>query len=182
MRKRYLLLIVTLVFGLALMAVDRYTQELVPFQTDSSVREADYYGEGLFSRQYGASGSLDQTFMAARSIHYPQEQRTEFSGPILTSTDDDGKQWQVTALQGEIQDNDHLLYLIGDVEIRPVSDNAMIIQTPALVYNSDTRIAETSDPVTITSPQIRVNATGMTMDLDRQRIEFRSEVTTHYVP
>lgn len=182
MRKRYLLLIVTIVFGLALLAVDRYTQELVPIQSDQSVREPDYYGEGLLSRQYGQAGALEQSFVASRSVHYPQEQRTEFSQPVLVSRDENGKRWQVTADQGEIQDKDHLLYLTGHVEIRPVEDDDTIITTPTLVYNSNTRWAETSDPVVIVSPQIRINAIGMTMDIPRQRIQFSSEVTTRYVP
>ena len=53
MRKRYLLLLLTLIFGLALIAVDRYTQELNQPLSEQQSNEADYYGETLLNWHYG---------------------------------------------------------------------------------------------------------------------------------
>ncbi|WP_430461383.1 LPS export ABC transporter periplasmic protein LptC [Thalassolituus sp. LLYu03] len=184
MRKRYLLLLLTLVFGLALLAVDRYTEDFVPSLTEQQSLEPDYYGEGLLNRQYDKDGGLNNTFVAAASTHFPFSKLTEFATPVLMTRDEDGKEWQVTALSGRVNDNDHMLYLKGQVEIRPMDDAAdpLLVQTDSLSYNSKTRIAETADPVTITSAQTVIQATGMIMDLDRQRIEFSQQVNTRYVP
>ena len=93
MRKRWLLLIIAAFLGLALLAVDRYTSQLTPGGTDESVREADYYGSQLLSRQYNADGQLAQTFTAAESTHYPGIQSTFFSQPQLEMRAEDGEQW-----------------------------------------------------------------------------------------
>lgn len=184
MRKRYLLLILTMIFGLAMLAVDRYTEELLPTLSEQQSQEPDYYGEGLLNRQYGKDGVLSNTFVAANSTHYPFSQLTEFANPVVMTNDEQGKRWQVVAESGRINDNDHILYLKKDVEIRPLNDDAepMLIETQSLTYNSKTRIAETQDPVTITGRQTRINAVGMIMDIDRQRLEFKQQVKTHYVP
>ena len=184
MRKRYLLLLLTLIFGLALLAVDRYTEDFIPSLTEQQSREPDYYGEGLFNRQYDTSGRLANTFVSAKSTHFPFNKMTEFSTPVLMTTDEDGKQWQLTAISGHIQDDEHTLYLNGNVEIRPLSEDAdpLLIQTESLTYNSETRIAQTQDPVTITGAQATLTSIGMTMDIDRQQIEFNQQVNTRYVP
>ncbi len=186
MRKRYLLLLLTLIFGLALLAVDRYTQEQTPPLSELQNHEPDYYGEGLYNRQYDSNGELQQTFVAARSTHYPQTKSTLFTGPLLMSDDDDGQTWQVNAREGTLQDNEQSLRLIGQVEIRPLdpADAAddILVETSILTYHSRQQLAETDQPVTITSPQTHINATGMTLDIARQRMEFKSQVDSRYVP
>ena len=72
MRKRYLLLLVTAFFGVAFLAVDRYTRDITGQTTEQAVREPDYYGEVLFSRRYEKDGSLADTFYAAKSEHFPE--------------------------------------------------------------------------------------------------------------
>ena len=186
MRKRYLLLLLTLFFGLALLAVDRYTLEQAPALSELQNHEPDYYGEGLHNRQYNSDGELQQTFVAARSTHYPQTGSTLLSEPLLMSEDDDGQTWQVNANEGTLLDNEHSLRLIGDVKIRPLNPadaaDDLLIETSTLTYHSRQQLAETDQPVTITSPQTHINATGMTLDIARQRMEFKSQVDSRYVP
>ena len=186
MRKRYLLLILTLFFGLALLAVDRYTQDFTrPGLSEQQSHEADYYGKQLYSRQYDASGRLSQTFTAAESTHYPQTRSTLFSRPVVVTTDADGDTWQVTAAEGTLSDHEHLLHLQQNVEIRPQqpqdNDN-LLIRTNSLTYNDQTQIATTADPVTITSTRTTLTAVGMSMDIPRQHLEFNAQVNTRYVP
>ncbi|MCT7360299.1 LPS export ABC transporter periplasmic protein LptC [Thalassolituus pacificus] len=186
MRKRYLLLLLTLFFGLALLAVDRYTQEQAPALSEQQNHEPDYYGEGLYNRQYDNSGKLQQTFVAARSTHYPQTKSTLFAEPLLMSADDEGQTWQVNALEGTMLDDEQSLRLVGQVEIRPLNptqpSDDILVETSTLTYHSRQQLAETDQPVIITSPQTRINATGMTLDIARQRMEFKSQVDTRYVP
>lgn len=186
MRKRYLLLLLTLFFGLALLALDRYVLEQTPALSEQQNHEPDYYGQTLYNRQYDSSGKLQQTFAAARSTHYPQTQSTLFTAPLLMSADDEDQIWQVSALEGTLQDNEQSLYLVGQVEIRPLNPTRpaddLLLETSTLIYHSRQQLAETDQPVTITSPQTRMNATGMTLDIARQRMEFKSQVDTRYAP
>ncbi len=185
MRKRYLLLILTLFFGLALLAVDRYTSEMSRPLNEQQSQEPDYYGQALNSRQYDENGTLSQTFTATESRHYPLTQLTRFSLPVVHVTDKDGEVWQVTAAEGTLSDQESLLRLLTDVKIQPAtagSGNDLLIRTNTLSYNTRTQIAVTDDPVTITGDQADVQATGMTLDIPRQHITFNSQVNTRYVP
>ncbi|MCD8523590.1 MAG: LPS export ABC transporter periplasmic protein LptC [Saccharospirillaceae bacterium] len=186
MRKRYLLLLLTLFFGLALLAVDRYTLEQAPALSEQQSREPDYYGQGLYNRQYDSTGELQQTFVAERSTHYPQTRMTLFTAPLLMSADEQGQTWQVNALEGTLLDDEQSLRLAGQVEIRPLTpakpSDDLLIETSRLTYHSRQQMAETDQPVTITSLQTRISATGMTLDIARQRMEFKAQVDTRYVP
>jgi len=186
MRKRYVLLVMTLLFGLALVGVDQYTRELNISNTQASDSEPDYYGEQLYSREYSEVGQLSQTLSALASQHFPLRQVTEFTAPVIESTDDSGDTWQVVAERGELIDRENVLQLRQQVEIRPLNQSDdrknVVIQTEALDYYTEQQLARTDLPVVVTSPDTRITAVGMTIDLKRQRMEFLSEVQTFYVP
>jgi lipopolysaccharide export system protein LptC len=187
MRKRYLLLLLTLIFGFALIAVDRYTQKLNQPLSEEQISEADYYGERLINWRYGVNGKLEQTFQAQRSDHYPNVGITRFSAPMVTSRDERGQIWQVSAQNGALKDNEQIIHFNQTVRIEPISTGeqtpeAMLIETDALTYDIRQQIAATDLPVTLTGPSSHATATGMTLDLMRQRVELKTEVKTTYEP
>lgn len=187
MRKRYLLLVLTILLGFALLAVDNYTQETSAPLSESQTAEPDYYGEVLFSRRFNEVGSLEQNFSAQRSTHFPNTQNTVFDGPVIQTQDEDGSYWQVEAQQATMNDQDELLRLRRNVEIRPLKTsnqarNNVVINTESLDYFTHQQVAQTQDPVTIQNSQTHITATGMRLDLTTQRMELHSEVSTHHVP
>ncbi|WP_419812644.1 LPS export ABC transporter periplasmic protein LptC [Bacterioplanoides sp.] len=187
MRKRYLLLVLTILLGFALLAVDNYTQEASAPLTENQTAEADYYGEILFNRRFNEQGALEQSFSAQRSTHFPTTQDTVFDGPVIHIQDEDGSYWQVQAQLGTMNDQDDLLRLRQDVEIRPLKRHSsatdeVVINTSSLDYLTKQQVAQTTEPVTIVNPQTQITATGMRMDLKTQRMELHSEVTTHHAP
>ncbi|WP_320820707.1 LPS export ABC transporter periplasmic protein LptC [Thalassolituus sp.] len=187
MRKRYLLLLLTLIFGLALIAVDRYTQELNQPLSEQQSNEADYYGETLLNWHYGVDGKLGQTFRAQRSDHYPLIGVTRFFAPMITTRDDRGQIWQVTAKEGSLKDDEQVIRFNQAVRIEPINTgeqttDAMLIETEALTYDIREQIAATDLLVTMTGPGSRATATGMTLDVNRQRMELKTGVKTIYVP
>ena len=185
MRKRWLLLIITAFFGLALLAVDRYTSELTPAGADQADNEPDYYGEKLISRQYSDEGIQSQKFTADSSSHYPGIGNTYFSQPEFTVLDEEGSQWLISAVEGPMTDADKTLQLINDVKIRPLDTAAnhnLLIRTERLTYHHSTGIAETDQLVTITSDRANMTAVGMRMDVPAQHIRFNAEVNSRYEP
>jgi len=185
MRKRYLLLVMTILFGLALLAVDNYTQEGRASLSENQVSEPDYYGEGLFNRRFDAKGRLEQSFSADSSTHYPLIDNTIFKAPVIQLQDEEGDFWQVSADEGSMNDKDDLLRLRANVELRPMQENnahPVVIKTESLDYFTKRQLAQTKQRVTITYPQTRVTAVGMTMDMKKQRMELQAEVNTQYVP
>jgi LPS export ABC transporter protein LptC len=185
MRKRYLLLVLTILVGFALLAVDNYTQDSSAPLSDNQAAEPDYSGAGLFNRRFNERGELQQTFSAERSTHYPSTNSTVFRQPVIQLQDEEGVYWQVSADEGSMSDSDDLLRLRSNVEIRPLKANnrdEVIIRTPSLEYFTRQQLAQTDERVTILHPQTRMTAIGMRMDLKKQRMELNAKVDTRYVP
>ncbi|GGY58057.1 hypothetical protein GCM10011297_33420 [Bacterioplanes sanyensis] len=183
MRKRYLLLLLTLIFGLALLAVDRYTASWSQSSNERNANEPDYYGDSLVSQRFDHTGQRVQTLQADSSVHYPQTRHTEFTAPDITALDQQNVTWRIQARQGQLKDDDNQLTLEQSVEIRTLdSPDPIIITTERLHYDIDNQIAHTDEFVRIDHNRIQLTATGMTLDLQRQRMSFHQEVNTRYDP
>jgi len=181
MRKRYLLLLVTAFFGVAFLAVDRYTRDITGQIAEQPVREADYYGETLFSRRYEDDGALADTFYAATSEHFPDGDLTVFTQPRLLVSSKEN--WVLTADEGVLRGNSQALNLSGNILIRPLdASDPMRLETSRMTYHIDQRIAETDALVTMTGENSLMTGTGMTFDAARQRLELKTGVRTTYEP
>lgn len=185
MRKRWLLLLLTAVFGLALLAVEEYTTELVnSTNPDSSEQEPDYYGLQLQHRRYGVDGRLQQTLLSQSSRHDPERRHTLLEQPIILTRDDQQQTWRVTANAGLINDNDHHIELAESVQIdsQPTHANQqfLTITTDRLVYSPDDTTAWSDAPVHINSNTGSTDASSMMLDLSRQRLVLHGNVSTRY--
>ena len=76
-----------------------------------------------------------------------------------------------------------------DVQISPAAsssltrpDDAAIIRTSKLTLFTQSKIAETAQPVEVISLHGRIDAVGMIIKIDQQRVEFLSQVKAKYVP
>lgn len=184
MRKRWLLLVMAATFGVALLAVEEYTSTLAASATSVSQSEADYYGKQLQHRRYGSGGLLQQTLLSQRSTHDPATQQTLLVQPIILTRDDQQQVWRVTATQGHISDNTNLIELSEAVQIdsQPTQANQqfLTITTDRLVYSPDDTSAWSDVPVHLNTNTGSSDASGMKLDLNRQRLELIGKVSTRY--
>lgn len=181
MRKRYLLLLVTVALGFALLAVDRYTREIVSPGIEQQIKEPDYYGDVLISRRYNEAGKLADTFYAATSKHYPEGDLTVFSEPRVLVTSND--KWVVTADEGVLQGDSQALKLSGNIIIKPQdAADPWVVTTNTLTYFIDKQFATSDDLVTMTGDNTVMHGTGMNFDAARQRLELKTGVRTYYEP
>jgi LPS export ABC transporter protein LptC len=181
MRKRYLLLLVTAGLGFALLAVDRYTREIVSPGVEQQVKEPDYYGDVLISRRYSDTGKLADTFDAATSQHYPDGDLTIFSEPRVLITSND--KWVVTANEGVLKGDSQALNLSGNIIIKPQdAADPWTVKTSTLTYYIDQQLATSDVLVTITGENTVMRGTGMIFDATRQRLELKTGVRTYYEP
>ncbi|WP_221797569.1 LPS export ABC transporter periplasmic protein LptC [Oceanobacter mangrovi] len=181
MRKRYLLLVTAVIFGIALLAVERYTGELVTAENQTAIDEPDYYGEGLNHRQYNQSGQLAQQLQAAASRHLPDQAVSYLDQPVIINRDSSQQQWQVSADKGTIADQNTQVQLSGNVNIASLTDAGLRVTTQQLQYSPDQATASTDDWVTIQNGSSETRARGMTMDINRQRLDLKQQVSTRYV-
>lgn len=189
LRKRFLLLFIAAAVGLGLLWIEDYTATTAQDNNDIASLLPDYYGEGLRNRSFGSSGSFERQFNARRSVHYPAQKLIEFSQPKVTTVADDNEVWIIQSLAGIHYEEDQRLVLQQDVQIAPLNDpetansrDDIIIRTSELTLLSQSKIAKTDKPVEVISTQGRIDAVGMIIRLDQQRIEFLSKVKAKYAP
>ena len=182
MRKRYLLLVFAAIFGLSLLAVERYTTELTAPESEVVSDEPDYYGEQLSHRRYGADGKVEQRLQAQASEHFDSSGESHLKSPVVISGNSPEQSWQASADSGVIRDSDTEVRLQGNVLLQSLQQqNPVSISSDSMTYSPDQAIATTNDWVTITNGNSETTSKGLTVDTQRQRLEFKEQVTTRYV-
>lgn len=186
LRKRFLFLFIVAAVGIGLLWIEDYTQQTIVEENESISLLPDYYGEVLNSRSFNKEGKFERQFMALKSVHYPAQKLTEFNQPVLHTVDqEDGEIWQVTSLNGILYEEKDQLLLREDVQIAPLdrlTDNAITLRTNQLTVFNKLNRAETKLPVTVVSQQGNIDAVGMKIYFNDQRIEFLSKVKARYAP
>jgi lipopolysaccharide export system protein LptC len=188
LRKRFLLLFIAAAVGLGLLWIEDYTTQKTQDNIDSASVLPDYYGEGLSNRSYTAEGVFERRFIASHSIHYPVQKLTEFTDPELHSVANDGDIWMLKSLLGFHYETTKTLLLQQDVLVAPLSEYLggeaiqTSIRTSELTVYTEEKLAKTDKPVEVTSSDGQINAIGMIIKLDQQKIEFLSEVKARYAP
>jgi LPS export ABC transporter protein LptC len=189
LRKRFLLLFIAAAVGIGLLWIEDYTSSTTLDNNDSVSLLPDYYGEGLRNRSFDSSGNFERQFIALRSVHYPAQKLTEFSQPKVKTVNDDGEIWIIQSLTGIHYEEDQRLVLREDVQLAPINDpkldnseESIIIRTSELTLLNQSKIAKTDKPVEVISINGRIDAVGMIIKMDQQRVEFLSQVKAKYAP
>jgi len=188
LRKRFLLLFIAATVGLGLLWIEDYTTQETQNNIDSASVLPDYYGDGLRNRSYAPDGALKRRFIASHSAHYPSKKITEFENPELHSISDDGDVWVMKSLLGFHYEVTKILLLQQDVLITPLSEYLgdepiqTSIRTSELTLYTEEQLGKTDKPVKVTSIDGQIDAIGMIIRLDQQKIEFLSEVKARYAP
>ncbi|MBE0483118.1 MAG: LPS export ABC transporter periplasmic protein LptC [Bacterioplanes sp.] len=183
MRKRYWLLLSTLLFGAALLFVERYTHQASDRLVGEDTDEAEFFGEQLINRYYNREGRLQQTIIASQSASYPQRQVTEFILPEIATTDDQGQDWHIRSEHGHLNETEQQLHFKQQVIVRSLDDhNPMRLTTDFLLYHVDQQHANTDEWVRLQSRDSETTAIGLHLDIPQQHLQLHSEVTTRHVP
>lgn len=201
LRKRFLFLFIVVAVGLGLLWIEEYTTQSTQENTEGVSLLPDYYGEGLNNRKFDNTGALEHQFNAQRSVHFPATRLTELTLPKVKTIADDGEEWIIQSLSGTHFEDDKKLVLEQEVQISPLSfseskpkpdfeprsnlsnpEEAAIIRTSKLTLFTETKIAKTDQPVEVISLNGRIDAVGMIINIDQQRVEFLSQVKAKYVP
>lgn len=146
--------------------------------------------DGAHSRHYGAQGELSYEFVAQTLRHFridlshiSPDDYTTMSQPQLTLYTDE-LPWFVTAERGRIADQGDTLTLWQSVRIwQELEDGQMTeLTTDRLVIQPKDKQVHTQSEVTIRSAQGRINAEGMTVDLNTKTIQLLSKVRGYHEP
>lgn len=183
MRKRFLfMLLISAVFA-GRYFMDDISKRSSTFFAGEKVAEPDYIMSGLHFDKYDSKGTLTQQIEASSAEHVPQDGSTLFKDPKITLREGEQAKWGVNALQASLV-SEQSLQLNGKVHVLPLSaqESAYSLQTESLFIDLKAETANTQAPVTITSQNSQLDATGMTLSMREQKIELLSNVRGRHDP
>ncbi len=174
--------VATLLIALAL----QYQQQSAPKEQGSqreNKNESDFYITSTTTNQYDKLGNLHYQFKAHKLEHFPKGDYTLVSAPDMTLYHRDGTPWRINSLMGKITADHKLIKLWDNVELlRETPREPLLMETQALTINPDQEIASTDRDVVITSKSGQVDATGMKVYIDENRMELLSNVRVRHEP
>ncbi len=182
MRRRYIVAILTAIGVVGYLAVDDKQSNTSETAIKAMELEPDYIISGLHAQHFNKEGQLDRQINAEHATHYPNNNNTRLIKPHIKLTSAPTKQWDLTAKQGDLI-SDQALNLQGDVLLEPIKQDGeqFSLSTQALNIDLNRQIADTDESVTIANQNTKLQAVGMKMDLDKQTVQFKSQVRGHHV-
>lgn len=145
--------------------------------------------EEAHSRHFDKEGQLSYEFVARNLYHFRQDLTkvseddfTTLDFPKLTLYAED-KLWYATAEKGRLTESGQVLTLRGNVRIwRPQEGNEMELNTSKLIVRPHQKVVETDAEVKLLSPQGELQAIGMEVDLNSQKMQLKQAVRGFHEP
>lgn len=140
----------------------------------------DYFLINTHSLEFKADGVLERQFTSERTLHYLFKQETAMDNPVLTFTNDEQDQWQVTASKAVSKELTEELLLTDGVSIlmNNAEGQTAELTTEQLTIDFATENAFTDGAIVLTHELYRLTAIGMNADLKENVIHFKSEVVS----
>ena len=154
----------------------------------SGRHDADLYIENFKAVSLDAQGRVRQALTAKVARHYPDDDTTEFEGPLITFSDPDKPQLSVTADRATVTGDREHAYFFGNVKgVRnatkaDANDGPIVITSEYLhILPKEDRVL-TDKAVTIKDPRGIINAVGMDFDNRSRKVKFSSHVSGQLQP
>lgn len=115
----------------------------------------------------------------AASVRYFQDENMLFLEKVKATFF--GKNQETYVLEGErgkFNTQTKTIEVFDGVKID--SSDGYQVQTRSLKYQAEKRELRTSDPVEMSGPQLRIQGTGLVVELDHQRMRILKQVTTTF--
>jgi lipopolysaccharide export system protein LptC len=182
----------TRVFPLALMGalalttfyLERAVHEDEP---QSAVRrhDPDYLISNLTATTYGKEGLPESVLVAARMIHYPDDDSTELIDPRLVQSKANEARMTVQAERGSLSRDGEEIFLYDSVllvrEARELRPEARL-KTSFLHVVRDRSLALTDRDVVLEEDSRQLTGRGMEYNYDSGQLLLRSEVRGRFEP
>ena len=146
----------------------------------------DAYSVGITSVLFNTEGRIDYTLEASEQTHY-LDNTTVLSNPYVRLYQESGERWNIAARSGRIHgaadsDNIERLDLSDEVELFQVdaAGERMTLTTGFISLFPGTETMNTDREVTMTTNALRQTAIGMHVDLQQDKLTFRSQVRGRY--
>ncbi|MDH5180619.1 MAG: LPS export ABC transporter periplasmic protein LptC [Gammaproteobacteria bacterium] len=148
-----------------------------------SEHEADYFLEGFTATAFDPAGKPSYRLEAALLQHYPISNVVKLQKPYIEFFTDHPQPWQTWAEQGTLHEKNRRVELTGKVRIHRAGGKdelPITLLTDTLYINTSTKLAETEARVNITRGKDEIFATGMRIDMLKDKLELMSKVEGKY--
>ena len=143
--------------------------------------DADYYMERFQLLQSDAQGRARHWLRAVHLAQYGDI--THLRQPELVLRGDEGAvPWRLRADTGRLEQESRV-FLQGEVQIQRLNTGerpGLRILTPSLRLDLERKIAETAQAVTVLAPQGQLQARGLRLSLQEQRLQLLAQVRGTY--
>lgn len=147
---------------------------------DQTIQQ-DYFLSAFTITAMDTDGAPQHRLKATHLKHFSGEGKTELQQPHMVLYKQGQPQWQLTAQQGLLLEQQDEVTLQGDVNVVQLEDEQPLqITTQSLQLQPNSGLAETKEAVTLTQGNNRIEAVGMKIDQNRQRLVLLSQVRGRY--
>lgn len=139
----------------------------------------DIFVDDMDLKLVSEEGKLQYHVTADRLDHYPHDDRTELTRPVLRVFSENRPTWQAQSDRGKISSGYETVWLLGAVEILRLATPAtrpLAIFTRDLMVKPDSQTAETVNMTRIQSERFEVESIGLHADFMNNRLELKSRV------
>ncbi len=146
--------------------------------------------EQAHSRHYNEQGLLSHEFVADKLRHFRRNLKQPSPGDytvmdtLKVTLHTEQSPWFVTAEEGTLSKEGTVLTLKSNVKVWQLRSDGAITEltTSKLTLLPNNKVVTTEQPVTIRAPQGQLKAIGMTVDLNTQFIQLKSNVHGYHEP
>jgi lipopolysaccharide export system protein LptC len=171
--------LLTLLVGLTFW-LQRATEIRNPYSDSMLRHDPDYFADNFTLRRFAPTGGLQNTLVAKRMVHYPDDETTVVTEPQM-SFFKGPRPTYLTAKQGLVGPDAREVTLVGNVRgtrAATATDPEIVFTTSHLTVFPDDEVARTNAAVTITQGASVVRGVGMEADNKTQVYQLLSQVNS----
>jgi lipopolysaccharide export system protein LptC len=173
----FALLLVLLGNWLTEQGVKQVDRHLAP---ETAVQQ-DYYLNDVTITELDEQGQPQHRLQARQLSHFSATEQSELQQPDLVIMEQNRVAWHVVAEHGSLNQRQDMVLLQGKVRLTQSDEQAPLqLTTPALRIQPKKGRADTDQPVTLTQGNTRIQAIGMQIEQQEQRLLLLSQVRGRY--
>ena len=147
--------------------------------------DPDFTVEQFTLTQFNAAGAQEASLVAAKMVHYPDDDSTELLAPRIVQTRPNEPRLTLSADRGALSQNGDEVFLEGNVLLlrdAGAGQTEARMRTSFLHVVTDRSLVRTDREVTVSGPGRQLAARGMEYHNDTGRLYLRERVRARFAP
>ena len=177
------IVILALLAGLTFWLQSRVATDVT--KHDGKLRhDPDAIAENFVARRFDQTGQLKYRLSAPYLVHYPDDDTSEITAPVLVSYRPNTPPVTVTADHAKLTAGGEIAYLRDNVRLSRAATATrpeLVARSPDLTVETEAGVAHTTSKVEITQGQSWVTGVGAHIDHNASTFVLQSQVKGQYI-